>query len=62
MKQLEIRIVRIQLRAEDERGASGETMTWNALPDQSKGEIVRHLAEVLRAHLERRAVDEASDE
>ncbi|MCP5041929.1 MAG: hypothetical protein GY944_12950 [bacterium] len=62
MKQLEIPIVRARLRAEDKHGAGEQTTSWSALPDESRAEVVKHLAEMLRAHFERSALGEASDE
>lgn len=62
MKQMEILVVRVRLRADDRHDAREGRMTWAAVPEQSKVEVVRDIARMLCAHLEQRAVVEASDD
>jgi hypothetical protein len=37
-------------------------MTWSALPERAKLEVVGYVGEMIRAHLERGAVGEVDDE
>jgi hypothetical protein len=37
-------------------------MTWRDLPGEAKAAVVVHIAEMLRAHLERSATVEVDDE
>lgn len=62
MKQMEILVVRVRVCADERRDASEGRMTWAALPEQSKLEVMQDLVRMLCAHLEPSALDEASDD
>jgi phenylpyruvate tautomerase PptA (4-oxalocrotonate tautomerase family) len=60
MQQVEFLIVRVRLRRNDV--ADEKAMTWGDLPAQAKAAVIEHVAEMLRAHLERNASVEVDDE
>lgn len=60
MRQLEFLIVRVRLRRSGV--ADEKAMTWRDLPAQAKTEIIEHVAEMLRAHLECSSNVEVDDE
>lgn len=60
MRQLELLMVQVWLRAREEPNSG--SVNWNELPKRVRAEVIEQLAEMLRAKLERSTAGEVGDE
>jgi hypothetical protein len=60
MRQLEMLMVQVWLRAKEDPNSA--SVTWNELPERVRVELIKQLAEMLRAKLERSTAGVVGDE